>query len=730
MPGGQDNAKDDLIVAVNDIFVSTLGIRLVHQMLLLVKKSECSFCFPCSCLSMRCIAYLCNSSPLGFSLPLACRYVVRDMLGHGTFGQVFKCNNQATGEAVAIKIIKNQAAYYHQGRVEIGILQFLNTKADPEDRANIVRLKDFFQYNGHLCLVFELLSLNLFELVRHNKFRGLSVPLVRVFTRQVLEAMTVLRHSGIIHCDIKPENILLGNTTSGKVKLIDFGSACFANRTVYSYIQSRFYRSPEVVLGHAYNMSVDMWSLGCVAAELFLGLPLFPAACEHDLLGRILEMLGPMPHHLLAEGKNTGKFFSRQPGALDDRPVFRLMTVDEFEAVNGKKAPRGKQYFQHKALADIISAYPMKQGLSDEAMQLERQHREAFTDFLLGLLDVNPATRWTPRQALQHPFITGTRFAGPYQPAADYAVPNTAPRTSGVAAASAPGIPMMIPQPRPQAGAHASGSWAGQMAAMIATSPQVHAQAHAAAMAAVQMQMSLQQAQAHPGSSYSAAHSLQRIVNPAPISALGTTPGGGSWQGPALGSSLPAPMFSPPSRSFGVHLQQAVRDVAPSASPGDGGRIMPLLQLPTSQGQSPAGPSSFQPSSVREFHAAMAAVAAARTSGRLLPAPKTTPLGSVRAQVAEEAGGSGMWGSHAMAVDKTQEDFSFPAGTPTTVPIDGRQSAEGSAGGTPFKERSVSVQEDGPNPADWDPLWRCANFSLPTHAFAGSRVLQSARACD
>ncbi len=86
----------------------------------------------------------------------------------------------------------------------------------------------------------------------------------------------VLRSASIIHCDLKPENILLTDAASGQLKLIDFGSACFEGRTVYSYIQSRFYRCPEVVLGGTYGASIDMWSFGCVAAELFLGLPLFP----------------------------------------------------------------------------------------------------------------------------------------------------------------------------------------------------------------------------------------------------------------------------------------------------------------------------------------------------------------------------------------------------------------------------------------------------------------------
>jgi dual specificity protein kinase YAK1 len=261
-PNGFDNSNHDLIVTVGDVFVSTLGTR----------------------------------------------YAVHDVLGHGTFGQVFKCV-QDGGYEVAVKVIKNQPAYYQQARVEIGILQYLNTRADPHDCHHIVRLKDFFMHRNHLCLVFELLNLNLFELVRHNKFRGLSLPLVRVFVGQILDALAVLRDSAIIHCDLKPENVLLTGADSGEVKLIDFGSACFENRTVYSYIQSRFYRSPEVVLGHPYSMAVDVWSLGCVAAELFLGLPLFPGACEHDLLARMVRTLGPLPEQLLVQGKHTLKHF-------------------------------------------------------------------------------------------------------------------------------------------------------------------------------------------------------------------------------------------------------------------------------------------------------------------------------------------------------------------------------------------------------------------------------------
>lgn len=85
----------------------------------------------------------------------------------------------------------------------------LNDKYDKDDRHHILRLIDTFIHRRHLCLVFELLSVNLYELIKQNQFRGLSTNLVRVFTAQLLDALTVLNEANIIHCDLKPENVLL-----------------------------------------------------------------------------------------------------------------------------------------------------------------------------------------------------------------------------------------------------------------------------------------------------------------------------------------------------------------------------------------------------------------------------------------------------------------------------------------------------------------------------------------
>lgn len=187
----------------------------------------------------------------------------------------------------------------------------LNNQCDPHDEHHILRLRDSFIHKNHLCLVFELLSSNLYELIKQNQFQGLSTQLVKVFTAQLLDSLTVLKEARLIHCDLKPENILLKSCVlvlsrdaylfihpasrrlqSPQIKVIDFGSACHERQTVYTYIQSRFYRSPEVLLGIPYTAAIDMWSLGCIAVELFLGLPLFPGTSEYNQITRIVEMLG------------------------------------------------------------------------------------------------------------------------------------------------------------------------------------------------------------------------------------------------------------------------------------------------------------------------------------------------------------------------------------------------------------------------------------------------------
>ncbi|VDQ04187.1 unnamed protein product [Trichobilharzia regenti] len=200
-------------------------------------------------------------------------YEVLAFLGRGTFGQVVKCRCQSSNRYVAIKILKNLPSYLRQGNVEIQILQTL-AQQDTESH-NIVRAIECFQHKNHMCFVFELLDQNLYEYLKSNKFRPLTLPEIRPISQQVLTALSKLKTLGLIHADLKPENIMLVNPGSEnmryRVKVIDFGSACHSSKAVQNtYLQSRYYRAPEILLGLPFDEAIDMWSLGCVLAELFL----------------------------------------------------------------------------------------------------------------------------------------------------------------------------------------------------------------------------------------------------------------------------------------------------------------------------------------------------------------------------------------------------------------------------------------------------------------------------
>ncbi|PHH79348.1 hypothetical protein CDD80_5016 [Ophiocordyceps camponoti-rufipedis] len=344
------------------------------------------------------------------------RYLILDVLGQGTFGQVVKCQNLKTQEVVAVKVIKNRTAYFNQSMMEVSVLDLLNTKLDKNDDHHLLRLKDTFIHRQHLCLVFELLSVNLYELIKQNQFRGLSTTLVRVFAQQLLNGLALLNKARLIHCDLKPENILLKNLESPIIKIIDFGSACDERQTVYTYIQSRFYRSPEVLLGLPYSSAIDMWSLGCIVVELFLGLPLFPGSSEYNQVSRIVEMLGNPQNWMIEMGKQAGEFFEKRQDEFGRR-TYHLKSMDQYSREHNTKEQPSKKYFQASTLPEIIKSYPMpRKNMKQGEIDREMNNRIAFIDFVRGLLTINPLERWSPQQAKLHPFITQQKYTGPFVP--------------------------------------------------------------------------------------------------------------------------------------------------------------------------------------------------------------------------------------------------------------------------------------------------------------------------
>ncbi|OAX83255.1 CMGC/DYRK/YAK protein kinase [Emergomyces africanus] len=344
------------------------------------------------------------------------RYLILDVLGQGTFGQVVKCQNLKTQEVVAVKVVKNRTAYFNQSMMEVSVLDLINSKLDKNDDHHLLRLRDTFIHRQHLCLVFELLSVNLYELIKQNQFRGLSTTLVRVFAQQLLNGLSLLNKARLIHCDLKPENILLKNLESPIIKIIDFGSACDERQTVYTYIQSRFYRSPEVLLGLPYSSAIDMWSLGCIVVELFLGLPLFPGSSEYNQVSRITEMLGMPPNWMLEMGKQSGEFFEKTQDEFGRRS-YRLKSMEQYSREHNTKEQPSKKYFQATTLPEIIRSYSMpRKNMKQAEIDREMNNRVAFIDFVRGLLNINPLERWSPQQAKLHPFITQQKFTQPFVP--------------------------------------------------------------------------------------------------------------------------------------------------------------------------------------------------------------------------------------------------------------------------------------------------------------------------
>lgn len=340
------------------------------------------------------------------------RYKILEFLGKGTFGQVVKCCNTETNELVAVKVIKNHPSYYTQGLSEVYILNAFNSRYDP-DLYYSVRLIEYFIFRSHLCIVFELLDKNLYQLIEKNKFRGLTTNVISIFSKQILTCLVALHDMKIIHCDLKPENILLELTNNKgiKVKVIDFGSACYENKTVYTYIQSRFYRSPEVILGLQYKLPIDIWSLGCIIFELFIGYPLFPGQNQHRMLARFIRYLGPPPYRLLKEGTKTLNFF-RQVGNTGTSSDYVLMTDEEYYKYNDIKGeiPEWKEFFKGSTIDEIIMEIPVNKTLNEE----EKNERKAMIHFIKQMLKWDPDERWTPHELLEHPFITGKPFTGDF----------------------------------------------------------------------------------------------------------------------------------------------------------------------------------------------------------------------------------------------------------------------------------------------------------------------------
>ncbi|XP_064008137.1 cyclin-dependent kinase-like 5 isoform X2 [Pogoniulus pusillus] len=291
------------------------------------------------------------------------KFEILGVVGEGAYGVVLKCRHKETHEIVAIKKFKDSEENEEVKETTLRELKMLRTLK----QENIVELKEAFRRRGKLYLVFEYVEKNMLELLEEMP-NGVPPEKVKSYIYQLIKAIHWCHKNDIVHRDIKPENLLISH--NDVLKLCDFGFARNlsegSNANYTEYVATRWYRSPELLLGAPYGKAVDMWSVGCILGELSDGQPLFPGESEIDQLFTIQKVLGPLP------AEQMKLFYSN--------PRFHGL---RFPAVNHP------QSLERRYLG-ILSG--------------------VLLDLMKNLLKLDPADRYLTEQCLNHPSFQTQRL--------------------------------------------------------------------------------------------------------------------------------------------------------------------------------------------------------------------------------------------------------------------------------------------------------------------------------
>mmetsp|Transcript_2447 Transcript_2447/g.3574 ORF Transcript_2447/g.3574 Transcript_2447/m.3574 type:complete len:303 (+) Transcript_2447:52-960(+) len=285
------------------------------------------------------------------------RYTKLEKIGEGTYGVVYKAKDRVTGEIMALKKIRLEAEDEGIPSTAIREISLLKQLQHP----NIVRLYDVVHSEKKLTLVFEYLDQDLKKYLDACE-GGLNVSIMKSFLYQLLRGIAYCHKNRVLHRDLKPQNLLINR--EGELKLADFGLARAFGIPVRSYtheVVTLWYRAPDVLMGsRRYSTPVDMWSVGCIFAEMSNGRPLFTGTNDKDQLDRIFRQLGT-PNEATCPG---------------------LRDLPDFQKFEGAKYPMPKSAGYLAPLLDGIGVH-----------------------LLSMLLKYDPSHRITAEDAMNHPYF-------------------------------------------------------------------------------------------------------------------------------------------------------------------------------------------------------------------------------------------------------------------------------------------------------------------------------------
>ncbi|KAL0274666.1 UNVERIFIED_CONTAM: hypothetical protein PYX00_002740 [Menopon gallinae] len=320
---------------------------------------------------------------------LANKWKILATLGEGTFGKVLKVKDVDNPDnVIALKIIKNVEKYREAAKLEINALQKIAEK-DPDCKYLTVRMLCYFDLSGHMCIGFEMLGLSVFDFLKDNGYQPYPLEHVRHISYQLCYSVKFLHDNKLTHTDLKPENILFVNSDyetiynakkkkdikrvkRSDVRLIDFGSATFDHEHHSTIVSTRHYRAPEVILELGWAQPCDVWSIGCIMFELYLGITLFQTHDNREHLAMMERILGPVPYRMARKSKI--RYFYHGKLEWDEKS-----SAGRYVRENCKPLHR-------------------YQVVEDE------EHTQLF-DLIQRMLEYDPSQRISLGDALRHPFF-------------------------------------------------------------------------------------------------------------------------------------------------------------------------------------------------------------------------------------------------------------------------------------------------------------------------------------